>query len=163
MRGGAGAHSCLARRARFSASPMIRYALLCAHDDAFEGWFRNSGDYDAQLAAGALVCPLCGSSEVRKAPMAPAVISRRARGTGPEEVPSQKGMLRKLREHVQANYAYVGDGFAEEARAMHEGDAPERAIWGEASTEQAIELIQSGAPIAPLPPGAAPLPPKQLN
>lgn len=132
---------------------MIRYALVCANEDAFEGWFRNSAEYDAQLAAGELICPVCASGDVRKAPMAPAVIGRGARGAA----------LRKLRDHVQANFEYVGEGFAQEARAMHDGDAPERAIWGEATAEQAIDLIESGAPVAPLPPEAVPQRPKRLN
>lgn len=162
---------------------MIRYSLLCANEDAFEGWFRNSADYDAQLAAGGLHCPLCGSTQVRKAPMAPAVIGRKGRREEGRDPARQEDMLRRLREHVQENFEYVGQSFADEARAMHDGDAPERPIWGQASVADAVELIESGVPIAPLPiaplpvaplpvaplpvaplpPGAAPRPPKRLH
>ena len=41
--------------------------------------------------------------------------------------------------------------FAAEARAMHEGLAPERAIHGEAKPEEARKLIEDGIPVAPLP------------
>lgn len=141
---------------------MIRYSLLCGDDHAFEGWFRNFADYDAQLEAGALFCPLCGNVDVRKAPMAPAVIGRGKREEG-QDLQGQDDKLRKLREHVREHFDYVGEGFAHEARAMHEGDAPERAIWGEASVADAVELIESGAPVAPLPAGAAPVPPRRLH
>ena len=33
---------------------MIRYALRCAREHEFEGWFSASADYDAQRAAGLL-------------------------------------------------------------------------------------------------------------
>ena len=29
---------------------MIKYQLLCDSDHEFEGWFRDSADYDAQAA-----------------------------------------------------------------------------------------------------------------
>jgi hypothetical protein len=45
----------------------------------------------------------------------------------------------------------VGRGFAAEARKIHEGQAPERNIWGEAKPEEAKALIEDGIPVAPLP------------
>ena len=58
---------------------MIRYALECGDEHAFEGWFRSSDDFDRQAAAGLLVCPTCGSGEVSRALMAPAVSTSRQR------------------------------------------------------------------------------------
>jgi hypothetical protein len=139
---------------------MIRYALTCANEDEFEGWFRNSGDFDAQLAAGELICPLCGSDAVRKAPMAPAVIKTRR-----ESLPgiAQERTLVELQARLEKDFEYVGEEFADQARAMHEGDAPERAIWGEASKAEVQDLIESGAAIAALPPKLLPKRRKQLN
>ena len=59
-----------------------------------------------------------------------------------------------LRKHVEKNAQYVGGNFAEEARAMHEGTSPERAIYGETQPEQARALIDEGIPVAPLPFGS---------
>lgn len=59
--------------------------------------------------------------------------------------------ISKLKAHVEANSDYVGKDFAKEARAMHSGDAPERAIWGETKAEDAKSLIEDGVPILPLP------------
>lgn len=57
-----------------------------------------------------------------------------------------------VRAHVEANAENVGDRFADEARAIHDGDAEERAIWGECTLEEAAELAEEGVPCAPLPP-----------
>lgn len=133
---------------------MIRYALTCPNDDAFEGWFASSDDYDAQEAGGQIECPVCGSREVRKAPMAPAVA--RSRENAAE-------MAAKVRNHIRDTFDYVGDGFADEARAIHDGDAPDRPIWGEATPEQAREMAEEGLPVAPLPAALAPTPPRKLN
>jgi hypothetical protein len=72
-------------------------------------------------------------------------------------------MAKKVREHIKDNFDYVGDKFAEEARKMHEGETPERAIWGEATPEEARELAEEGIPASPLPPELAPTPDRKLN
>jgi hypothetical protein len=62
---------------------MIRYALACDRDHAFESWFPSSGAYDAQRKRGLVECPVCGSQKVEKQIMAPRV-ARTGRGTDPE-------------------------------------------------------------------------------
>ncbi|WP_083100892.1 DUF1178 family protein [Pseudophaeobacter leonis] len=77
--------------------------------------------------------------------------------TGQAEAPAappaaeMQKMLGELRRKVEANSDYVGKDFASEARAMHLGDAPERAIYGEAKPEEAKALIEDGIPVLPLP------------
>jgi hypothetical protein len=136
---------------------MIRYALTCANDDAFEGWFDSSADYDAQEARGLVECPVCGSKDVRKAPMAPAVARSRAEPASPAE------MAAKVRAHIREKFDYVGESFAAEARAIHDGDAPDRPIWGEATRTEAREMAEEGLLVTPLPPELAPTPPRKLN
>jgi hypothetical protein len=58
----------------------------------------------------------------------------------------------RLRRHVEANFDYVGDRFAQEARAIHDGSAEDRGIYGQASREEVRALAADGVPIAPLPP-----------
>jgi hypothetical protein len=134
---------------------MIRYALICANEDEFEAWFASSGEYDRQSAAGLVECPICGVNAVRKAIMAPAV----ARGPRAE----LKEMAARVRSHIRESYDYVGENFAAEARAMHEGETPHRPIWGEAKPEEAKAMIDDGVPVAPLPAPFAPTPPAKLN
>ena len=59
--------------------------------------------------------------------------------------------LAALRRQVEENSEYVGGSFAAEARRIHEGEAPERAIYGEAKPDEARQLIEDGVQIAPLP------------
>ena len=66
------------------------------------------------------------------------------------ETDAEKALM-ALRKHVETNAQYVGGNFADEARAMHDGTSPERAIYGEAQPEQARALINEGIPVAPLP------------
>jgi hypothetical protein len=141
---------------------MIRYSLRCDQGDEFEAWFRNSGDYDEQSASHLLECPHCGSSVIEKAPMAPNVISTKGR-----EEPSPRAvamaMAAKVREHIRDKFDYVGDKFAGEARKIADGVADDRPIWGEATPEEAKEMMEEGLPVAPLPDALAPTPPKKLN
>jgi hypothetical protein len=44
----------------------------------------------------------------------------------------------------------VGDQFSDRARAMHYGDAEPKAIRGQASREQALELVEEGIDVLPL-------------
>ncbi|MBI1198220.1 MAG: DUF1178 family protein [Phenylobacterium sp.] len=137
---------------------MIRYALSCDHEHEFEGWFGSSGDYDDQQARGLLECPMCGSKGVRKQIMAPAVAGtkRTAREAPPAQ--TQAMMMEaagRIRRHVQENFDDVGDAFAREARAIHEGKAEDRGIYGQATPKEVRELVEDGVPVAPLPPEPA--------
>ena len=140
---------------------MIRYALICEHDHAFEGWFGSSGDYEDQQARGLVECPVCASKAVRKQIMAPAVsgTKRTAKGEGG---PSRAMMLEamgRLRQHVVETFDDVGDAFAKEARAIHEGKAEQRGIYGQASPTEVRGLLEDGVPVAPMPPE----PPKKTD
>jgi hypothetical protein len=134
---------------------MIRYALACPAGHEFEGWFSSSDDYDDQSARDLLACPMCDSREVRKQIMAPAVAGARR-----EAVPGDKATrammmmeaMGRVRRHVEENFDYVGDTFAAEARAIHEGAAEARGIYGEATANEVKSLLADGVSIAPLPP-----------
>lgn len=137
---------------------MIRYALICDHQHEFEGWFGASSDFDDQRARGLLECPVCGSTAVRKAIMAPAVAGTKR--TAPDEAAAAKRQavmmeaMSQVRRHVEENFDHVGDAFAKEARAIHEGKAEARGIYGQATAKEVRELVHDGVPVAPLPPEA---------
>lgn len=126
---------------------MVRYSLACAEGHGFESWFASAAAYDDLARRGLLSCAECGSAKVEKALMAPAVATREAIGARPP----REAMLAALRRHVEATSDYVGPAFAREARAIHEGEAPERPIWGEAAPQEAKALLEDGIPVAPLP------------
>ena len=130
---------------------MIRYALRCADGHDFDGWFGDSAAFDAQADAGRVACAVCGSDRVEKAPMAPAVPGARAsRPSLAPENPREKA-LAALRRKIETECDYVGPAFAAEARRIHEGEAPDRPVWGEASREEARALRDDGVPVLPIP------------
>ena len=148
---------------------MIRYSLRCERGHAFESWFQSSSAYDSQHKRGLVACPMCESTKVDKAIMAPRIArkgkSKSAPGpvTAPAEdtastslvmAPQERELLSKLRElrdHVLKNADDVGKKFPEEARKMHYGDIEQRAIYGEATTEEARSLVDEGIEVAALP------------
>jgi len=135
---------------------MIRYALACEHGHAFEAWFGSSTDYDDQSARGLVECPLCGTKQVAKQIMAPAVAGTRKTSLSEGPPPQMREMMRaamgEVRKHVEQNFDYVGDTFAKEARAIHEGVSEERGIYGEATPAEVKALHEDGVKVAPLPP-----------
>lgn len=141
---------------------MIIFDLRCGpNGHVFEAWFASSAAFAEQRERGLVACPLCGSAEVAKAPMAPAVgakgnASRPSAAAGglhsgpPEEVKAMLAAAAALQKTLLAGSESVGDRFAEEARAIHLGESDRRAIHGEATRAEAESLIEEGVPIAPL-------------
>ena len=130
---------------------MIRYSLKCDKGHGFDSWFKSADAFDTLKASGMLSCAICGSTAVEKTLMAPSV--RTEPGQRPlanEKTPLEEAMA-NLRQEVEKNSEYVGMSFASEARAMHEGEVPTRAIYGEAKIEEAKKLLEDGVPVAPLP------------
>jgi len=135
---------------------MIRYALKCRDGHAFDSWFQSVAAFDALKSQGHVACPVCGTGEVEKSLMAPAVATTQA-----EKAPARPDLsapaspleeaLAALRRQVEENSEYVGMNFAAEARRIHGGEAPERAIHGEARPDEARKLLEDGVPVAPLP------------
>lgn len=158
---------------------MIVYDLSCDNSHHFEGWFGSSDDFASQQKRGLLACPVCGSDQVTKAPMAPAIGTKDSTrpvpaGTGPDvdtETLSNKPMpaevaaalkaLAKAQAKALEKSEWVGAKFAEKARAMHYGEQDEKPIHGKATREEAIDLYEEGVAVSPLLVPVAP--PDELN
>ena len=151
------------------------YSLHCGKGHAFEGWFASIAAFDDQKAGGKLLCPVCNSRRIVKAPMAPALSNSVGEGkrtmlaapaapitvTGetaapvhpvPDEMRKMRQFMTGLRKYIQDNADYVGPRFPEEARKIHYGETEERHIYGEASMEEAADLVEEGIDVAALPP-----------
>ncbi|MEO1734473.1 MAG: DUF1178 family protein [Pseudomonadota bacterium] len=133
---------------------MIRYSLKCANAHTFESWFQSAEAFDKLVARKLVTCTECGSTDVEKAIMAPRVST--SRGDATDETLTQPASeaeraLSAMRKHVEENSEYVGMNFATEARAIHDGETPERVIYGEARPDDAKALLEDGIPVAPLP------------
>jgi len=151
---------------------MIRFSLRCDAGHTFESWFQSGSAFDKLQAANALSCPVCGGEGVEKAPMAPPVqasramarkmpqtgatdatgdpVSTRAMPAGMTDPPPARAMA-ELRAAIEAKTEDVGRRFATEARAIHDGSAPERAIRGHATADEAHALKAEGIDVLPLP------------
>ncbi|MCO5090870.1 DUF1178 family protein [Bosea sp. (in: a-proteobacteria)] len=150
---------------------MIRYALICDNAHEFESWFPSSAGFEDQLRRGFVTCPVCGSGKVERAIMAPSV-ARSDRGPRPPEPVAEvaapaaapapvalisekekafREMVSALHRHVSENAEHVGKRFAEEALKIHHGETQERAIYGEATSEDARMLHEEGVAFLPLP------------
>lgn len=141
---------------------MILYALQCLDcEHGFEGWFASSEAYDRLAKRRQIDCPECGGTSVEKQIMAPAVRpSDKALPASVDPEAVLREVARRAREHVSQNFDYVGDGFAEEARAMYYGEQDDRPIWGETTQEERAALAEEGIPAVPLPAPFAPNKPK---
>ncbi len=156
---------------------MIVFDLTCDHGHRFEGWFGSSDDFASQCERRMVACPQCGSEEISKAPMAPTVgkkgsqvVQTSGRANADKglsntpmspEVAAALGKLAEAQAKALKNSTWVGKNFVEQSRAMHYGERDHAAIHGEASVQEARELLDEGVSVAPLPLPIAP--PEDVN
>lgn len=156
---------------------MIVFNLSCTGGHRFEGWFASSGEFTTQRERGLLTCPVCGSEEITKAPMAPSIPAkgnRRANRPVPQdtatpvcnaetapEVVRAMTALAKAQAKALEHSTWVGNKFAEKSRAIHYGEADPAMIHGHATLKEANDLADEGIAVAPLPFPVAP--PEDLN
>lgn len=153
---------------------MIRYALICDEAHEFESWFATSASFEDQARRGLVNCPVCGSARVERAIMAPNVARTDLGARAPEPAAEAAGapapapspapvapmgeretafrqMVAALHAHVRENAEHVGERFAEEALKIHHGEVESRAIYGEATPDDARILHEEGVEFMPLP------------
>ena len=150
--------------------------LHCPAGHVFEGWFASEDDFQNQLQRQLVQCPMCGDSDVTKRLSAPrlnlgaqppktpqisklttAAAAPAASAVKPEisaeahaHLQSMQAAWMQWSRKVAENTEDVGKKFAEEARRIHYGETEERAIRGQASPKEAIELMEEGIGVLPL-------------
>lgn len=158
---------------------MILFDLSCANEHVFESWFKDGITYEKLASMGGVECPLCGDRKVRKAPMAPNLLTGKKRPAAQPMLPAipdmaqpslpsvpqnpEKPIIEKetanrllkaldvLRKHIEKHFTDVGRKFPEEARKIHYGEAEKKNIFGHATQEEIQELKDEGIEIIPLP------------
>lgn len=159
---------------------MLVVDLHCEHGHVFEGWFASADDLASQQARGLVSCPVCASTEVVRRPSATRLnvaslkAEKAAGGVGQASVPGAdvpgvpatadvaKGPEAPSAEALQAMYLQavrhvlqhtedVGEGFVKEVRNIHRGDAPQRAVRGQADQQEVAELKEEGIDVMSLP------------
>ncbi len=144
---------------------MVVFDLACPLDHRFELWVPSAEALDEQVAKGWVHCPLCGSSQVRRLPTAPALVRGRAFSDAPppaDDAPPHQSPSRlpaelltrlwQIAHTLKEKAEDVGVRFPEEARRIHHGEAPARPIKGEANRNEVASLLDEGILVLPLPP-----------
>ncbi|KAB0587068.1 DUF1178 family protein [Comamonas kerstersii] len=136
------------------------FDLHCPLDHVFEGWFASEEDFRSQLDRGLVECPMCGSKELRKGLSAPRLnLGAQPAAAAPAPVPDEADRRKlhalqaawlEVSRKIATKTEDVGERFAEEALRMHKGEEPERPIRGQATPQQAMELLEEGVPVMPL-------------
>ncbi|PJI96866.1 hypothetical protein CLU85_1623 [Acidovorax sp. 69] len=146
--------------------------LQCRQGHVFEGWFGSEDDFQSQRQRGLVQCPLCADEHIEKRLSAPRLnlgarepmaasaspttthtpaISRGAIDGAGVLPPVLQAAWLALARKVVANTEDVGARFAQEARLMHHGEVEERAIRGQATPDEAVQLLEEGIAVMPLP------------
>jgi len=131
---------------------MIKYNLKCDNNHNFDAWFSDSSNFEEQNKKNLIFCPKCNSTKIEKNIMAPNIGSKKQSYTN--ALTTEKNyekIIKNVRKHVEKNFEYVGNKFADEARAIHYGEKEEREIYGETSVEEAVDLIEEGVNVSPIP------------
>ncbi len=143
--------------------------LHCHEGHVFEGWFASEDDFQSQNQRGLVQCPWCGDSSISKRLSAPRLNlgakppvpapAQPTAGAGSQEAvalpPALQAAWLELARKIAANTEDVGKRFADEARRMHHGETEERAIRGQATPDEAAQLLDEGIAVLPLPLPAA--------
>jgi hypothetical protein len=144
---------------------MIVFDLNCGNGHVFEAWFGSSTEFDSQVARGLVTCPVCDDVRVAKALMAPAIPAKGNRGrtaplaeAGTPDSEATSGEIKSFfkgladqQAKIEAVSDYVGERFADEARAIHHGETKARSIYGETTPVEAEALRDEGVAVWPLP------------
>ena len=131
---------------------MIIFILKCENNHNFDAWFSDSSNFDEQNKKNLIFCPKCSSTKIEKNIMAPNIGSKKQSYTNALKTEKNyEKIIKNVRKHVEKNFEYVGNKFADEARAIHYGEKEEREIYGETSVEEAVDLIEEGVNVSPIP------------
>ena len=131
---------------------MIKYNLKCENNHNFDAWFSDSSNFEVHNKKNLIFCPKCNSTKIEKNIMAPNIGSKKQSYTNALKTEKNyEKIIKNVRKHVEKNFDYVGDKFADEARAIHYGEKEEREIYGETSVEEAVDLIEEGVNVSPIP------------
>jgi len=151
---------------------MIVFDLLCGAGHRFEGWFGSAADFSVQKDRNQLSCPSCGSAKVERVPSASrfnlgAAEPKPPAVPAPKKTPDMEGkdpfaiaqmLYSRMLDELLTKTEDVGKEFPTEARKIYYQEAPQRAIRGQATSEEHDELLEEGIPVARLP-----IPPTRLN
>ncbi|HIU36894.1 MAG TPA: DUF1178 family protein [Candidatus Aphodousia faecigallinarum] len=133
------------------------FNCVCEFGHQFEGWFDSVESLDEQIAQGLVTCPYCETTNVKRVPTASYVLASRDKEktqyTERELEAEVRSRVYSAARKLLQGSENVGERFAQEARAVHQGKAPMRTIHGRCTLNEAEELLDEGINVLPLPDG----------
>ena len=131
---------------------MILFDLKCSNYHDFEAWFKDSKEFKLQQKKQLISCPICEDNNIIKSLMAPN-LGKKSNSKNNKKIINKTliNKISKFKKIVEENFEYVGNDFTEKAKKIKYGEIEDRAIYGEASLEQAKELIEEDIDFKPLP------------
>lgn len=101
------------------------FNFICENGHTFEAMVPSIEAFEEQKKNGFFTCPVCNSNVISRVLSAPHI---------------QASSTQKILDESE----FVGDRFADEARSIHRGDAPDRLITGTPTSEEVSELRDEG-------------------
>ena len=131
---------------------MIKYNLICKCGEKFESWFSSSSEFDSLRKKKFVKCIYCGSPQVSKTVMAPNLSSKSNKMLKKTKLEKNiKKQLLDVRKYIEKNCKNVGENFTQEARSIHYDKKTSQGIYGQATPEEASELLEEGIDVATIP------------
>jgi len=136
---------------------MITYDLICKNGHNFEGWFETGSDFNSQLEAGLISCPLCGNTSISKL-LSPVGYIKKAgepsdkkKSEADQNIKLIEESLQKISAYFEKNFENVGHDFAKTALKIHYGAEEPRNIRGNATEEEKKTLEKEGVNFLDIP------------
>ena len=131
---------------------MIKYNLICECGKTFESWFSSSVEYDALKRKKLINCIYCDSTSIKKSIMAPNLFSKSNETSKKVKLEKDiKKQLLEFRKYIEKNCKNVGTNFPKEARSIHYDKKTSKGIYGKATPEETVELLEEGIDVATIP------------
>ena len=127
--------------------------MRCRCEHEFEGWFPDLNEYKRQKNKGMIQCPMCDSTAVDKAIMAPNVRTSKLKIPAEDYVvmgETAESILRKLNKKIKKDFQNVGKNFAKEARKAAKGKRDQK-FYGTTTKEEANKLLDEGIDLFAVP------------
>lgn len=122
---------------------MINFTIRCDNNHEFNSYFSSSDSCDELLKKKMVDCPTCHSTKCQRGLSSPMIPPKS--NTKPNNVDLYQQAVRYIEETTED----IGDGFTDEAIAMHDGDIEERPIRGKITTDDAERMDDAGVDYIP--------------
>ena len=131
---------------------MIKYNLICECGKTFESWFSSSAEYDVLKRKKLINCIYCDSISIKKSIMAPNLFNKSDETYKKTKLEKDmKKQLLEFRKYIEKNCKNVGANFPQVARSIHYDKKASKGIYGKATPEETVELLEEGIDIATIP------------